>query len=302
MVFLFSPLFLTVIFIIFGLPKFSLTRFNGNGSAYLSRILNKNKNKNIQIFFLGNSRINRGIDPKVIEKELNIDGLNIGFRGSTYLRSYSLISEIFNLGYDPKAIVLGINIGSLYYDCLPNQNQTTNEKLKTNLEEFVKNNLQNIYNFKKTNLDSQLLNEYDEMINELYFSTNIENKKIRNMNSNIKDSKKFIFNLRHTYNHGLFLREPTIYSKAYDISLENSYLISFQRFLFVFNRSFQELFVLIKEIIRYRAFFPPYIKGYEDIYWVERFGDRDGLFQPIVTEETLKKSSILSFSLKVNST
>jgi hypothetical protein len=135
------------------------------------------------------------------------------------------------------------------------------------------------------------------MINELYFSknfTNIENKKIRNMNSNIKDAKEFIFNLRHTYNHDLFLREPLIYSKAYDITLKNSYFLSFQRFLFVFNRSFQELVVFLKEIIRYRAFFPPYIKGYEDIYWVKRFGDRDGSYQPVVTEESLKKSSIMS--------
>ena len=102
LIFLLSPIYLIAIFIIFGLPKFSLTRFNGNGSAYLSRILNKNKNKNIDIFYLGNSRVNRGIDPKNIEQDLNLKGLNIGFRGRTYLRSYSLISEIFNLGYKPK--------------------------------------------------------------------------------------------------------------------------------------------------------------------------------------------------------
>ena len=290
-----SPIIFVIIFIIFGLPKFSLTRFNGNGSAYLSRILNRNRNKKIEIFFLGNSRVNRGIDPKTIGEELNQKTLNIGFRGRTYLRSYSLISEIFNLGYEPKIIMLDVNIGSFYYDCLPSQFVVNNKESIPTFNEFVKSNFLNIYDLENLKFDKEKLGEYDEMNNESYFTSNkFEEFKNRNKNTNVNSAKEFIFNLRHTYNHNFFLKEPFIYSKAFNIPLLTSYFLSLQRFLFVFNRSFQELIIYFKELIYYRSLFPPHIKGYEDIYWVKRFGDRDGSFQPRVTNDSLENSSILS--------
>ena len=292
---LISPIFFIIIFTIFGLPKFSLTRFNGNGSAYLSRILNKNKNKKVGIFFLGNSRVNRGIDPKTIGEELNTKALNIGFRGKTYLRSYSLISEVFNLGYKPDIIILGINTGPLYYDCSPSNFLIGNKESMPNFEEFVKTNFLNIYNLNKLEFNNEKIGEYKDVSNEFYFNLNNFNQfKMEDKNTNINSAKTFIFDLRHTYNHHFFLKEPFIFSKAFDIPLNTSIFISLQRFLFVFNRSFQELIVFLKEIVYYRALIPPYIKGYDDIYWVRRFGDRNGSFQPTVTDESIENSDILS--------
>ena len=158
-----------------------------------------------------------------------------------------------------------------------------------NFEEFVKTNFLNIYNLNKLEFNNEKIGEYKDVSNEFYFNLNNFNQfKMEDKNTNINSAKKFIFDLRHTYNHHFFLKEPFIFSKAFDIPLNTSIFISLQRFLFVFNRSFQELIVFLKEIVYYRALIPPYIKGYDDIYWVRRFGDRNGSFQPTVTDEYRK--------------
>ena len=282
----FSPILLIFIFLFYFLPKNSLERFNGRASQDIMRILKKNKNENVGIFLLGNSRVNRGVDPKSLKiNSNNKKVLNVALRGRTYIRTYGLIQEIFNLGYKPDYFIVGVNLESFYYDSLPLVVKDIRNKNNSEFELFIKNNLYNIYGKSQPKFNSKNISEYKKVIDDYYFSL-IDKV-------NFQEAKDYIYILRHTYNHKLFLKEPFYLSKAFDISLYESYLLSSQRFLFVLNRSIQENFISLKKEIYWRIF-PSRRKLniYDDVFWMSHFGDRDGPEQPEVSNY-ISNSSVL---------
>lgn len=80
---------------------------------YSSKILKDmyNSDKNIDIAFAGSSYFVYGINPYIIDKELECNTFNYSFRAQSYIGTYYCLEELFKY-HNPKLIVLSTDISS----------------------------------------------------------------------------------------------------------------------------------------------------------------------------------------------
>ena len=120
----------------------------------------------------------------------------------------------------------------------------------------------------------KVLKSINKIIGREYFSTAHKYSIHRNNFINrVKLSKKIASNIRSPLSKTLFLEEPKIYSESFDLPYIFTKFVSAQRFLFVFNRSFQESYIYIKEKLTNSKKIQGMWMG--DICWLERYGSRN---------------------------
>ena len=272
------PILFLFLFVYEVIPWISLIRFDRSFNTYcLGNIISLNKNKNPFSVSIGSSRVRRGIEPQLIfgKNEVENDkSLNLGLQGKSYKRTYSIIENLYKNGINPKFVVIALETKNLYLDSLVAEKQ--NLKNNNYREDFINEYFLEKYPTKKISKKDQkkVLKSIKNIMGREYFSTAHKYSIHRNNFINrVKLSKKIASNIRSPLSKTLFLEEPKIYSESFDLPYIFTKFVTAQRFLFVFNRAFQESYIYIKEKLTNSE----KIKGLwmGDICWLERYGSRN---------------------------